>query len=79
MPPIGPALAESNPVAALFAKYQQAGNRQPSPLMTADGKAYLSFALEEIDRRWGSIEAYLQAELGVGRKEIKRLRALYTQ
>ena len=80
MPPISPAMAASNPVAAMFAKYQQQpGRPQAAPLMTADGKAYLSFALEEIDRHWGSVDAYLKAELGIGPKEIARLRARYTE
>ncbi len=80
MPPISSAMADSNSVAGMFAKYQQQpGRPQVAPLMTADGKAYLSFALEVIDRRWGSVDAYLKAELGIGPKEIARLRELYTE
>lgn len=79
MPRIDPAVAASNPVAAMFASYQKVPNQQPQPLKTADGKAFLSFALDEIDSRWGSVDGYLKAELGIGPREIRQLRALYTE
>lgn len=79
MPRIDPAMAASNPVAAMFAGYQQQPSQAPQPLKTADGKAFLSFALDEIDRRWGSVDRYLALELGLGTKELARLRALYTE
>ena len=38
---------------------------------------YLGAALAEIDRRYPSIEAYLDSELGVGQRELAELRARY--
>ena len=52
---------------------------RPQPLKDSSGRGYLTFALEEIDRRWGSVAAYLQAEAGVGPTELARLKALYLE
>jgi len=79
MPKIDPAMAATSPIAAMFASFQRGPTRLPQPLKTADGKAFVSFALEEIEGKWGSVDGYLKAELGVGPAEIRRLRALYTQ
>jgi protein-tyrosine phosphatase len=80
MPHIDIAAHPGDPAAALFASYQDNPEaKKPRPLMTADGKAFLSFALAEIDARWGSVDGYLAKELGVGPKEIARLRANYTE
>lgn len=79
MPKIDPALAAGNPVAAMFASYQRAPGQRPQPLKTAEGKAFLSFALEEIEARHGSVAGYLKAELGLGPAEIRALRARYTE
>lgn len=77
---IDPAIASTNPVAAMFAKYQSDPRYNiPQPLKTAEGKAYLDFALEEIEQTWGSVDKYLQIEIGIGPKERDRLRALYTE
>ncbi len=40
---------------------------------------YLNAAFDEIDRRYGGVEAYLDKQLGVGPAEILRLRALYLE
>lgn len=79
MPRIDPALAASNPTAAMFASSQRAPNAKPQPLKTAEGKAFLSFAFEEVAAKWGSVEGYLQKEIGIGPAEIRQLRALYTE
>lgn len=79
MPRIDPALAASNPVAAMFASYQKVPAQRPQPLKTADGKAFLSFALEEIDGKWGSVDRYLEAEIGLTKSDLRRLRKLYTE
>lgn len=80
MPRIDPAVAATNPVAAMFAKYQSDPRYNVAqPLKTAEGKAFLEFALEEIERGWGSVDQYLQVEIGIGPKERERLRTLYTE
>ncbi|MDE2596576.1 MAG: tyrosine-protein phosphatase [Sphingomonadales bacterium] len=79
MPKIDPGMAAANPVAAMFASYQRAPSQKPQPLKTAEGKAFLSFALEEIEAKWGSVDGYLKAELGLGPTEIRSLRARYTE
>lgn len=42
-------------------------------------RPYLEAFFAEIDRRYGGVEGYLAAELGVGAADIQRLRALYTE
>ncbi|WP_298288834.1 tyrosine-protein phosphatase [Novosphingobium sp.] len=80
MPPISPALAETNPVARMFAGYQRApGGNTPAPLKTSDGRAFLNGAFEEIDARWGSVDGYLTSEIGLTREQLRRLRKAYTQ
>jgi protein-tyrosine phosphatase len=61
----------------MFAGHAGDAMRKPSPLKTADGTAYLSRALDVIDQRWGSVEAYLEKEAGVGPAELAQLRAAY--
>lgn len=80
MPPISPALIETNPVAKMFAMYQKAPNAStPNPLKEADGKAFLLGALDEIDTRWGSVDAFLMKEIGLTKTDLARLRATYTE
>lgn len=80
MPHINLAAHPGNPAAILFASYQDNPEaKQPRPLMTADGTAFLTFALAEIDAKWGSVDRYLSKELGLGPKEIAKLRAGYTE
>jgi protein-tyrosine phosphatase len=78
MPPIDPAQHPGDPVAQIFA--QGAGKvRKPGPLYGADGQPYLTFSFAEIDRRWGSTDAYLKSELGIGPVELAILRQRYLQ
>ena len=80
MPHLDPAAHPGNPAVAMFAQFQDNPQaRKPRPLMTADGKPFLDFAFAEIDAKWGSIDSYLQKELGIGPHEIARLRADYTR
>ena len=52
---------------------------RPQPLLTKDGTPYLTFALAEIDRRWGSMDAYLGRQLGVGAAQLAQLRKDYLE
>ncbi|MEI7572032.1 MAG: tyrosine-protein phosphatase [Phenylobacterium sp.] len=80
MPKLTPELIAANPGAAIYAQYQRDPKYlKPQPLKDATGQSYLTFALDEIDRRWGSVDAYLQAEAGVGPAEMARLRKLYLE
>jgi protein-tyrosine phosphatase len=80
MPKLSPAMQETSPVAAYFGR--ALGDpvvRKPQPLKTADGTSYLSFALDEVRKNWGSVEGYLAAEAGVSKADLVRLRAAYTE
>ena len=80
MVPITAALAESNPVARMFASYQKdAKAASPEPLRDPDGRAFLESAFDEIEARWGSVDSFLDKEIGVGAAERTRLRAAYTE
>jgi iron complex outermembrane recepter protein len=68
------------PVAAYFGRNQaDSAVRKPLPLFTADGTSYLTFALDEVNRNWGSVEGYLAAEADVNKADLVRLRAAYTE
>jgi protein-tyrosine phosphatase len=78
MAPISPAMAESNPVAGMFAKYQQSPQwKVAQPLKEKDGTPYLKGAFDEIKDKWGSVDGYLTKEIGVGPVERAQLRRLY--
>lgn len=82
MPAIDPAQFPGNPAAAMFAHYRPAGGKpapRPQPLMTADGTPFLAFALAAIDHRWGSMDAYLVRQLGVGPAKLAQLRKDYLE
>lgn len=80
MPKIREAEAASNPIAAYFAKFQQnPAAAKPQPLVTANGTPYLAFALAEVETRWGSVDAYLEQEIGLSKADLATLRATYLQ
>ncbi|SCW41561.1 protein-tyrosine phosphatase [Sphingobium faniae] len=75
-----PAAFPDNAAAQMFSQYRRdPAAAKPQPLKEADGKAFLSFALEEIDQRYGSVENYLDKELGVTKLDIAALRATYLE
>ena len=79
-PPIDAAAAASNPVAGFFAAYRHGGEvRKPIALYSSDGTSLLTFAFGQIEKDWGSVNGYLKAEVGVGPKELARLRKQYTE
>lgn len=80
MPRLDTAAHPGDPVVAMFAGFQDNPQaRQPRPLMTADGTPFLNFALAEIEAKWGSVDGYLESEIGLGKMDVLRLRALYTE
>jgi protein-tyrosine phosphatase len=80
MPKINPADYPGNAFLEMYGKYfADPAMKKPRPLMTEDGKAYLSATFEEIDARWGSVENYLDKELGVDAVKLAALRAEYLE
>ena len=80
MPRIDPARYPGNPVAQMFAQFQDnPAMAKPQPLKDADGTAFLSGAFDEIDAKWGSVDAYLEQEVGVTAQDRAELRRLYLQ
>ena len=79
MPRIDPARYPGNALAAFYAKAQANGLSKPRPLYDDQHVAYLQQTFDEIDSRWGSVDAYLDRELGVSPRDMARLRALYLE
>ncbi len=80
MPPIDPALVATNPGLQIFAGYRARPDwKTPQPLKDADGHPFLRGAFDAIRDKWGSIDAYLAQEAGVGPAELARLRREYLQ
>src|SRR5690606_35803991 len=74
------AAREGNAFAALMAGYAEGDERVLArPLVTADGVPYLTLALEAIERDYGSVEAFLDMEVGVDADDVRRLRELYLE
>jgi protein-tyrosine phosphatase len=76
VPEFDPAKFPSNPAAIPSARTRRS---TPQPLYGPTGRAHLEDAFDEIDKRWGSVEAYLSQELGVRPGEIEHLRARYLE
>jgi protein-tyrosine phosphatase len=80
LPPIDDAMAKTSPVAGMFAGLQKSPTAKVAqPLKEADGTPYLAGAFAEIDQRWGSVEAYLDKEVGVTKGDLALLRATYLE
>lgn len=80
MPKIDTVAQANNPVAMFFAKYQvNAAAAKPTPLKDPDGTSFLSYAFSEVEKRWGSVDAYLEQEAGVTPEDIATLRAHYLE
>lgn len=80
MPPIRAEDYPDNPMAQLYARGQaRPGGMQAEPLYEASGASHMVRFLEYIDATYGSVEGYLAKELGIGPREIARLRQLYLE
>jgi protein-tyrosine phosphatase len=80
MPEIDPAAHPGDPAAAMFAQYRKAPNwKTPTPLMDAEGRPFLDGAFAEIDEKWGSVDAYLEKEIGVTKADVAKLRRMYLE
>ncbi|MEO1080094.1 MAG: tyrosine-protein phosphatase [Pseudomonadota bacterium] len=75
------AAAEDNFFAAVMLRYSgESGEVSPaSPLLTDKGVPYLRFAMDQLEQDFGSIEAFLEARVGVDAADIQQLRSLYLE
>jgi protein-tyrosine phosphatase len=80
IPPLAPGQYPGNIVADFYRRAQASGAPMKArPLYTAAGKPFLQDTFDEIDARWGSVDAYLDQVLGIDAAKIARLRALYLE
>lgn len=80
MPPINAAAFPDNPVALFFARGAHAGaDRKPQPLYDMNGKSMLLDAFAAIDAQYGSVDAYLEREVGVTAADLAMLRTNYLE
>lgn len=72
--------AQSNAFARLMLSYgQQEPRLYADPLFTATGEALIVAVLEQLEEEYGSIQGYLQRELGLSEADLARLKTLYLQ
>jgi protein-tyrosine phosphatase len=80
MPPIDARLYPGNAAAALFAQVQASPAASVAqPLREADGTPFLAGAFAAIEERWGSVDRYLEQEIGLRPVDIAALRAAYLE
>ena len=80
VPPMSDAVAQSSPIAGMFAQMQKGGAMaKANPLVLPDGTPFLTYAFAEIDKRWGSVDAYLAQEIGLTPVDIAALRTTYLE
>lgn len=80
MTAVDPALFPGNVAAQMFAMARtNPAYAKPQPLVEADGTPFLLSALDEVEKRYGSVEGYLAREIGVSAADLARLRAAYTE
>lgn len=73
------AAAETNAFAAMMARYAQGETTHASPLMTAEGRPFLDFALDRIEADYGSIEGFMTEGLGLSAAQLQSIRELYLE
>lgn len=80
IPKLAPGQYPGNVVADFYRRTQASGvPMKAKPLYTAAGKPFLQDTFDEIDTRWGSVDAYLDQVLGIDKAKVARLRALYLE
>jgi protein-tyrosine phosphatase len=69
-----------NAMAQFYTNYQKRPQgTKPDPLFGPDGVAYLTRFFETIETKYGSVDAYLEKEIGLTPVKRARLRALYLE
>ena len=73
--------AQDNFAAAVMLRYSGGSNTvsPAKPLLTEDGEPFLSYALDQIEEDFGSIDAFLNERIEVDAEDLQRLRALYLE
>jgi protein-tyrosine phosphatase len=73
------AAKDGNMFAKIMMQYTK-GKEQTNanPLRTAQGRSFLAYSFDAIESEYGSVSAYLEKEIGLGKAEIAKLKALYT-
>jgi protein-tyrosine phosphatase len=80
MPMINSAAFPDNEVAQYLARGQdQRATMKPRPLFDENGKSLLLDAFAVIDAKYGSVDGYLEKELGITAADIAALRANYLE
>ena len=80
MPELNPADHPNDPAVRMFSQYRQRPNwKTPDRLIDDQGRPFLVGAFEEIDAKWGSVDSYLQTEIGLSNTDLENLRALYLE
>ncbi|WP_323815142.1 tyrosine-protein phosphatase [Cellvibrio sp. NN19] len=70
--------AKTNTFAAMMLQYKgKMDMTKGNPLVMPDNTPFLQYAFEAIDAKYGSVENYLDKEIGVSERDIKRLKKLY--
>jgi len=77
---IDPQMVSANAATQMFAAYQKDPKAvKPTPLTDAEGQPFLAIAFAEVEKRHGSVDAYLEKEIGVTKKDQEKLRKLYLE
>lgn len=80
MPPLDPADWPGNPIVPYYvANAKKPGGPKAEPLFTPKGNSHIVQFFEIIEKDYGSVEAYLEKELGVGPKDVAKLRQMYLE
>lgn len=80
MPMLDPKTVPVDSVAMFFARAQQSPDwLHPKPLVSSAGEPLIRLAMRDVRERWGSVENYLNKEVGLSELELKRLRAILTE
>ena len=80
MPELDAASHPNDPAVQMFAAARKTPAwKTPTPLKDADGRPFLRGALEAIDAKWGSMDAYLAKEIGLTPADRVKLKRLYLE
>lgn len=78
MPPLNPADWPGNPIVPFYAAVQaRPEGAKAEPLFTRTGNSHLAQFFQLVEKDYGSVEGYLEAELGVTGSDIDKLKRLY--
>lgn len=80
LPPVDAADFPGNPIVKIYsAQRKNGGELKAQPLYTADGQSHIRMFLEYVDKTYGSVEGFLDSELGIDASDIERLQAHYLE